>query len=94
MAIANSAGQRSLARQQGIESRRSADQQGSINQRLQDSNNRDQAIMQARQGRDSKEQARIAAAAQVASAQMGAQANILGSLFGSIGSGNPNYRYW
>ena len=31
---------------------------------------------------------------EIGKATLGAQSSILGSLFGSIGSGNPNYRYW
>lgn len=38
--------------------------------------------------------AKIGANAQIQSAGLQAQGNILGSLFSSVGSGNPNYKFW
>jgi hypothetical protein len=46
------------------------------------------------QGSAQRDIARTQAEAQVASAGLGAFGNVLGSLFGSVNSGNPNYKYW
>lgn len=51
-------------------------------------------MMQGSQLASNKEIARIDAQGRLAAAQLGMQGQVLGSLFGSINSGTPNYRYW
>lgn len=79
----NTGNDRSLIRANTTSALQKQRQQGKISQ-----------IQQLEQLASNKELAQIEAQARLGSAQIGMQGQILGSLFNSIGSGSPNYRYW
>jgi hypothetical protein len=53
-----------------------------------------QANLQNAQLAAQRQLAQIQSNTQLKTAELGAQGNIIASLFGSISSGSPNYRYW
>lgn len=53
-----------------------------------------QTALADKQNKSARELAQIEASARLGAAGLQAQGNILSSLFGSVGSGSPNYRYW
>lgn len=50
--------------------------------------------LQGRELQNARDIANIQASAQLGAAALGAQGNILSSLFGSINSGSPSYKFW